>query len=131
MVFQVLVYLFLLGSRGYFAHGELLNKKKTLQDQIAHLESEKENLLNRKNILKDDKKAKDRFQQELYLYDRKANTEIVKFELESRPFIGASSNNYTLAFWQNIYLIAGGVIQFLIVAFFYYRNKKTGNQHIL
>ena len=126
LIGQVLVYLFFLGSKGYFAYEELKNQKKILGDQISQLKSERQSLLARKNILKDNKKARDRFRQELYLYDSPKNTEIVKFKLESKTFTGAISDEYSLRFWQNVYFILGGFAQLLIVVFFIMRKKSAG-----
>ena len=125
LIVQVLFYLFFLGSRGYLAYKELSKKKITLQDQVAYLENEKKSLLSRKNILKDDKTAKDKFQQELYLYPPKDNSEILKFELEPKKLLKEASEQYTLSDWQYLYLIAGGIIQTLIVILFYYIDKKA------
>ena len=128
LILQVLFYLFFLGSRGYLAYKKLFEEKITLQDQIAYLENEKKSLLNRKNILKDDKTAKDKFQQELYLYAPKDNSEILKFKLGPKTFSKEDSDQYTLLDWQYMYLIVGGIMQILIVILFYYIDQKARNR---
>ena len=128
LIIQVLFYLFFLGSKGYLAYRELLAEKMNLQDQIVHLENEKKSLLNRKDLLKDDKTAKDKFRQELYLYTPEDNVEVLKFQLEPQAFSKEDPEQYTLSDWQNLYLLVGGILQMVMVILFYYIDKKARTQ---
>ncbi len=126
--FQIIIYLFFFSSKGYLAYQKLYEKKFKLSEWIKNLEDNKKKFSKRRDMMLDDKKAYQKFKEELLLAKDK-EIEIIKFDDTNQTIYSFPKKNYPLLYYQRTYIMIAGILQISFVGFFFYHQMHKPEQN--
>ncbi|MCS6985275.1 MAG: septum formation initiator family protein [Leptospiraceae bacterium] len=123
LLMVIALYIFFFTENGFFAYREALAEKARLEKRIGEMQQQKEELLQKLSLLRDDERALKNLSREFLIFPEKVS--LIKFrekkdDLSDKEAKTKSEEEPSYLFWRKVYV----ALTTLLLLFIAYRSFK-------